>query len=236
MLTIFQRSGALLGVLVTLGALLPERAGAVVNYVVDDGTINSAVGVGGAGGDLMALNRFTVQAGGGEVTNVQVNWAMIANNSNAKLLIFNDPTNDGNPGDLVLLNQLDVTTQDGGGFNNTYTDYLFPTTPVSGEFYVGVLVSGMSGTDRPYGYDTTDPDYAGTSFFFENTTAGALDPSNPAATSTLSGFTETFIAGGNFMIRATGDLPSPTGVPEPSTAILLLAGLSGALGRRRRSP
>ena len=65
---IFQRSSGLLGALVAIGVLLPERAKAVVNYVVDDGTINSAVGVGGAGGDLMALNRFTVQAGGGEVT------------------------------------------------------------------------------------------------------------------------------------------------------------------------
>lgn len=234
MFTIKTSTFALLGALSIVAASLTERADAVVNYVIDDGSINTAVGVGGPGGDLIAINRFAVQAGGGEITNIQINWALIANNSNAKLLIFNDPTDDGDPIDLVLLNQLDVTTQDGGGFNNTYTDYVFPTTPVSGEFYVGVQVSGMSGADRPYGYDTNDPDFLGTSYFFENTTAGALDPANPNGTSTLKGFVENFITNGNFMIRATGDLPSPTGVPEPSATILLLAGSLGLLARRRR--
>ena len=143
MLNVRSRYLPALGALLALGILLPARAAAVVNYVIDDGGINAAVGVGFPGGDLMALNRFAVQPDGGSIESVQINWALIPNGTPAKILVFNDPNNDGDTSDLVLLEQIDVTTA-GGGFNNNYTDYVFPTTPVNGEFYVGAMISGMS--------------------------------------------------------------------------------------------
>lgn len=210
----------------------PSSALAAVSYLVDDGTITHSVGVGAPGGDLIALNRFTTQVGGEDITNIQINWTGIANGTNATLVIYDDPNDDGNPNDLVLLNQVNVTTSGGGGFNNSFTDHLFPNTSVTGEFYVGALVSGMAATDFPFGYDATNPDFPGVSFFFENTTAGDLDVSNPNGTSTLSGFSENFITSGNFMIRATGIEGAL--LPEPSSALLLL--LSGIfwIGSRRR--
>ncbi|MEM8954509.1 MAG: PEP-CTERM sorting domain-containing protein, partial [Verrucomicrobiota bacterium] len=84
----------------------------------------------------------------------------------------------------------------------------------------------------PFGYDASDPDFPRVSFFFESNTVGALDPSQPNESSTLSGFVENFVAPGNFMIRATG-IESIL-APEPSTALLLLCGSASLFGLRRR--
>ncbi|MEM9281612.1 MAG: hypothetical protein AAGA96_07300, partial [Verrucomicrobiota bacterium] len=117
----------------------PESASAAIPYIVDDGTITHSAGVGAPGGDLIALNRFTTQTGGEEITSIQINWTLVADGTSATLLVYDDPSNDGNPDDLVLLNQVSVTTEGGGGFNNSFTDHLFPNTSVMGEFYVGAL-------------------------------------------------------------------------------------------------
>ena len=87
MLNVRSRYLPALGALLALGILLPARAAAVVNYVIDDGGINAAVGVGFPGGDLMALNRFAVQPDGGSIESVQINWALIPNGTPAKILV-----------------------------------------------------------------------------------------------------------------------------------------------------
>jgi hypothetical protein len=213
----------------------PSPAHAAVSYLMDDGSITHSIGVGASGGDLMVLNRFDTHIGGEDITNIQINWTGIADGTAATLVIYDDPNDDGNPDDLVLLNQTAVTTAGGAGFNNSFTDHIFPNTSVMGQFYVGALVTGTSGSDYPFGYDASNPDFSGVSLFFENSSPGNLDPANPNGTSSLSGFSENFITAGNFMIRATGSPgPPPSLAPEPSTALLILVGVALHATHRRR--
>ena len=204
-------------------------ADGAVNYIADDGANNVNVGVGGSGGDLLVLNRFTVQPTGDGIVEIQVNWTGIASNFPAKVAVYDDPNDDGDLSDLVLLHESDVQTNSVGG--NTYASYIIPNTFVSGDFYVGAYVENMAGNVFPFGYDTTDPDLPNTSYFFERTGAGDLSLSDPNGTATLQGWGENFIVAGNFMIRAVGDVGTPP-VPEPGPVSLLVFGTVLMLRRR----
>jgi len=209
------------------------KANGAVDYIHDDGRPNQNVGVGGSGGDLLVLNRFVSQPDGNGIEEVSINWTGIASSFPATIVVYEDPNDDGDLSDLILLTELSVVTANTGtnGVNSrTFTSYGIPNTLVSGDFYVGAYVQNMGGTDYPFGYDTDSP-AANTSYFFENTTAADMFLGDPNGTSNLQGWTENFISAGNFMIRANGAVALPP-VPEPSTS--LLAAMGFVLLRRRR--
>jgi hypothetical protein len=211
---------------------IAKKANGAVDYIHDDGgRPDFNVGVGGAGGDLLVLNRFVSDPGGNGIETVSVNWTSIASNFPATIVIYDDPNNDGDLSDLVLLTEITVVTANRGNNSRNFTDYALPQTIVSGDFYVGAYIQNMGAADSPWGYDTTTP-ALNTSYFFENTTAADLLLANPGANATLQGWTESLAPAGNFQIRANGVSALPL-IPEPSTA--LLAGFSLLLiGRRRR--
>ena len=211
---------------------LVKKANGAVDYIYDDGDRpDFNIGVGGAGGDLLVLNRFVSDPGGNGIETVSINWTGIATNFPATIVIYDDPNNDGDLSDLVLLTELSVVTANRGNNSRNFTDYALPQTIVAGDFYVGAYVQNMSDGDRPFGYDSTTP-ALNTSYFFENTTGADLLLANPGANANLQGWTENFVTAGNFQIRANG-VPALPLVPEPSTALLAGLGLL-LIGRRRR--
>lgn len=119
------------------------------DYVYDDGSSEAAWGV-GSGGDICALHRFDASGGSDTITRIDVAFGHSDHPGTAPpegtpvtLCIWEDPNDDGDPLDAILLSIAS------GSLQNPHTDILnpFPTPPtaVSGVFFVGYFLSNESG-------------------------------------------------------------------------------------------
>jgi hypothetical protein len=149
---------------------------------IDDGTSEDALGF-TAGGEIAWIQRF---GGGGStnLTNVQVSWGTPAfpggapgNGSPVKVLVYNDPNNDGDPSDAVLIQQINTTVA------NVDTDIFntIPITPVvlNGVFFVGAGQIHASGQFvAPMDQGCPQPAVA---WLFGDNTGAAVNYANPAA-------------------------------------------------------
>jgi hypothetical protein len=143
-----------------------------------EGTINWTVG-----GEIVWMNRFTTIPGGETILDVRCIYgsAMYAgysppNGTACEVYVWDDPTNDHDPSDCVLLSNEPTTVQ------NVDTDIyniipLSSAAPVNGEFYVGCRMPHAVGQiSLPIDDDT--PYLPGTSWFCGTDTLGAFDPGN----------------------------------------------------------
>jgi len=151
-------------------------------YFYDDGSTEDLLSLPG-GGDICWMHRFSAFPGGETIINVQTIFGSplfpgIApgNGTPCEVFVWDDPTDDGDPADCVLLIREPTTVQ------NVDTDIVnvIPlSTPVvvSGEFYAGCVM-----THGPYQYccpmDKTTPYVAGDAFYCGSDTPGGFDPNN----------------------------------------------------------
>jgi hypothetical protein len=207
---------------------------AAVIYSYDDGTAEAGV----RGGlprpaDLWIANGFTAQAGGTVITSIDIAYgapvpgAPAIDGAAVQILLYDDPSNDMDPTDAVLLTS--VATVASNGSTNTFVNVPITPTSVSGDFFVAALlpspVSGAFGG----GLDVSVGNLP-VSWVAENTNGiGLINPANVAGTSTLGPVTINSLAGskGVLLIRANGV------VPEPATLAVALLGAC-ALGCARR--
>ena len=152
------------------------------DYRYDSGATDNLLGW-YSGGDMCWMHRFDEIPGGSVITSVQTIWGSALytgynppDGTAAQLFVWEDPTDDGDPSDIVLLTTENVVTM------NTDTDIMniYPlTTPValSGEFYVGAVLSHVPG-QYVVPMDMSTLYVYGDAFFCGTNTTGGFDPVN----------------------------------------------------------
>jgi hypothetical protein len=191
-------------------------------YQIDDGTPNSVLGA-PAGHSLMVMTSYQEQPNAQVITSIGGLWGSGAEGNTVTLMLYEDPDDDGDPDDAVLLTSVNTTA-------GLLSDFSVPITPteISGWFFVALLydtptgftAAGALDTDTQLARSWAALSDAGT--FDINDLTNNDDPIQPLA-SLFPG-----AGNGTVMLRAVGV------VPEPSTALLLsMGGLLLWAGRRR---
>jgi len=163
--------------------IIEDVSGQVYKY--DDGSVENLWGW-SAGGDMCWMHRFDAVTGGETILDVRTIFGSLqhpgwspGNGTACEVFVWDDPTNDGDPSDCVLLTREPTTVQ------NVDTDIMNVVTlstpvTVSGVFFVGCVLTHSTGqyvmpTDETTTYVWGDAFYCGTN------TAGAFDPYNLVA-------------------------------------------------------
>ena len=179
-------------------------------YSVDDGSHEEVIGLSG-GGNLTWMNQFFQTPGADTINRVLVAWGDIPDGTPGTVSIWSDPSGTGNPAGRVLLTSRSVTVINSN--TDIFNAYCITPTTVPGSFFVGIEMT-IADLQWPASLDTTST--------YMSSWIGALDSGLPFDLIDNYGFA------GNWLIRAEA-------VPEPSTFLLLGAGLGGlALLRRRK--
>jgi hypothetical protein len=124
----------------------PDECEQGFDYQLDNGQTTQVWGMTG-GGDMMWLNHFSVQSGGQRLTHVTIGWTAYGPEGlPGQIVVYDDPNNDGNPDDAVLLVSAPVTQLENFGTSGSLgpSMYRIPTTFVGepGEkFFAGVVMS-----------------------------------------------------------------------------------------------
>jgi len=164
-------------------------------YTIDDGSNEATLGIGNPS-DLFWLNAFEAQEGGTTITAIASAFgASQSVGSDVEFLLYEDPTDDGDPTDASLLETVSTTTEVSGGGNVQIEP--IPPTQVEGVFFVAVLVPNTANSPVPV--DQSSDEGASWIAF---TAPGAFNPSdlsqNPPALTADLGFP------GNLLLRAQG--------------------------------
>jgi len=149
------------------------------DFFYDDGTTESILGL-NDGGDLCWIHRFETAPGGETIFNVQTVFGCMAypgisppNGTPCTIFVWDDPTDDGDPSDCVLVASEDSQAQ------NVDTDFMntielsVPVT-VTGEFYVGCVMTHGPG-QYVIPMDQSTPYVPGDAIFCGTITAGGFD-------------------------------------------------------------
>jgi len=159
-----------------------EEEPPVTEYKYDDGSSENLYGLTN-GGDLCWLQKYDTIPGHESIVSVnQIYGSCVypgsspGNGSPCEVFVWNDPTNDGDPSDCVLLAREKTTVQNVD--TNTVTVVLLTTlVTVSGEFYVGCVMTlnvGVYGAPA----DETTVYVPGRTFFCSAAIPGSFDPNS----------------------------------------------------------
>lgn len=242
-----KRASVILATAIALGAsatLAVPGARAATIYQLDDGASETAFGLAGPG-DLMWLNAFTTPPGGQQITGISLTWGspaitqqnQLPNGLLAELLLYQDPNNDGNPNDAILLTSqaTTVTFRD----QDIFSTININPTQMSGSFFVAALIRNLQPNQFAASLDTTNP-IPNRSWIVSNF-PNELNTTN-LSTNLFFSQVENLVAG-NWLLRAIGtplqppppdhgERPGPEPIPEPATWLGLLG--VGALASRLR--
>lgn len=191
-------------------------------YILDDGSQESSIGL-TLGGDIMWLNYFTATAGCEVIHTISLTWGVMSNGGPCRLFIYEDPDDDGNPDDAVLLIETGTTVVNAN--TNIFTNVSITPTAVSGGFFIAALYQNQPSGEYPCSMDETS--YQANSWIAGAETAGTFDVNiltNNILAPVLIG---DLGFGGNWLLRAEG---SAQEVPVSDWAviigILLISGFS----------
>jgi len=199
---------------------------AAVTYSYDDGVSEEVLGGGPPQpADLWWVQGFTAQPGCDIITSIEIAYGRVASGRPVQLLLYEDPTDDLDPTDAVLLTSVSTTVMQPDA--DQFISVPIPPTSVSGDFFVGALMWNNL-KERPLALDETSSKRA--LWVAENTNGiNLINPANVNASVTFGPVLADSIGfPGNALLRATA-------VPEPA-ALSLFLGLLGwmaAVARRR---
>ena len=186
-----------------------EPAGSVLSshdiYKLDDGTQENALGLGN-GGDVLWLNCFDAIPGFEEISSVNLTWGPMSNGKVSKVLVYEDPNNDGDPTDAVLLTMADVSVANAG--TNTFISVPITPVTVEGKFFIGAMVQNQVGGESPAPVDTNSS--AHSSWIVGNTTPGGMDIYDLGNNDVPPVLLDDLGLPGNFLLRADGQAPVDT--------------------------
>jgi len=130
--------------------------------VYDDGAAEVSFSVGAAGNGNCRMQCFGDPSAVTTVLGTDVSWGWtgqtgLVNGTPCVVAIWDDPTDDANPTDCVLLQQVSTTYQNVG--TGIFTSILFsPPVTVNGNYFIGVasqLIVAGTGVDAPLTADST---------------------------------------------------------------------------------
>lgn len=185
------------------GAGSGSRA-ATCNIGVDDGSTETSVGL-SDDGTLIWFNALEAQPGCEQISEIWIVWGSFGspssppNGSAAHVYLWEDPNDDGNPSDAVLLMAHPVEVQNSG--TGAEARYNIPLTSVSGTFFLGASYDGPALTYSG-AVDTTTPVVDPPVSWFTAALFGPFDPENLPAYSP-----ELLVDGGipgEWVMRAVG--------------------------------
>ncbi|HZW07728.1 MAG TPA: hypothetical protein VFF65_11460, partial [Phycisphaerales bacterium] len=129
-------------------ALLTSSACAQFTYVYDDGTGgNAGPGPVGTPGQFLWGNVFEVQQGASEIVAIEVAVGRLPVGAEIRVMLFDDPNDDGNPDDGVLLRVQPFTPD--ATQSNTFTSVAIEPRVVSGKFFAACSTAA-DGTAATY--------------------------------------------------------------------------------------
>jgi hypothetical protein len=206
-----------------------ETGAGYTTYSVDDGTAEENRGCGPTPGySVFWANEFTAIPGNNLITSISVAFGSPVIRGGAiagtpvEFYLFRDASGLATPNNPILLASVSTTVQSPD--SNTFITASIAPTLVSGNFFVGALVSGFPANGTfPMGFDTTSPQNHSFSAAFTSVVGLGLLPSLGYDPSNVFPVNENKFGpahDGNFLIRATG-----VSVPEPSS--LALYGIGG---------
>ncbi|MEM8712475.1 MAG: hypothetical protein AAGG01_16095, partial [Planctomycetota bacterium] len=179
-------------------------------YAYDDGSTENAIGL-----DMVAeigfLQGFQTPAGADVISEIRVavGTALASpgglDGNALRVGIWDDPNDDGNPSDAVLLY---VSSTMGATLTNTDQKVAYPVSPgvpVNGSFFIGALTEHGAG-EFPVGLDQTNVAPGTPTFIVSD--AASIDPANLAGT---TGGVQS-ISGAYFLVEASGGGSSSPGV------------------------
>jgi len=188
-------------------------------YLIDDGTQDNSIGITGDA-DIMWLNYFTAIAGCELINTVYVMWGEMSDGGPCRIILYEDPDDDGNPDDAVYLTET-LTMVQNANTNIFTTVNIIPTT-VSGGFFVAALCQNVALGNYPAPLDEL---LSQTNSWAVANYPGLFDTYNlinnplPPYLIDLLGFP------GNWCLRAEGTEAGPTAVPVSNWALILGIGL-----------
>ncbi len=116
-------------------------------YDIDDGLSNDSIGL-VAGGELAWMTGFNANGGSDVITEISTTFgstagATVPANQPVEIAIWDDPTNDMDPTDAVLV--FSVAGVSANENSDTFNAYAIPSVAVSGVFFIGVSINGAAG-------------------------------------------------------------------------------------------
>lgn len=190
------------------------------SYQYDDGIGNVRTTTRFAA-DMLWGNVYQSQPGADVITQISVGFGRLVTGTPIRLWVFDDPNDDFDPRDAVLLSESLATSGPAGlGIINQYT---IQPVRVSGVFFVAVSTLTDGGINAvPARVDVDGAAFASRSWIFA---ADTIDGRNLGGSPYSVNLTQN-VPQGTFVVRATG-------IPAPAPAGLL-AGVLVAASRRRR--
>ena len=176
-------------------------------YQLDDGSTENSIGLTN-GGDVMWINAFQVVEGAGAITEISSVWGSTGGTGQppegapARFLVYEDPNDDGDPSDAVLLTEVETTVQDPG--TDAFTTEAIAPTSVDGTFFIAALFQNQDADTFPAPLDQSSGSQ-GASWVVGNTTQGGFNVDDLAANDVPPTLTDDIPAlAGNWVLRADG--------------------------------
>jgi len=167
-------------------------------YKIDDGSFETTVGL-TAGGDFMWLNAFEVIPEFAIITSISVTWGGgIPAGEDCRLIIYDDPNNDGGPGDAEYLTEVTTTVISPG--TGQFFIVPIPATYVEGTFFVAALYQNQQPGEYPAPLDESS--YLWSSWVVGEGTQGNFDVYNLLNNGLAPTTTWDINLPGNWLLRA----------------------------------
>lgn len=189
-------------------------------YQLDDGSSEDAIGL-TDGGDVMWLNAFETVEGATTITSIASAWGAsgqegVPEGRPAEFLLYEDPNDDGDPTDAVLLERIDVTVQD--PHTDTFTEGAISPTVVDGVFFVAALYADQQGgPDAEFPAPIDQDASQGASWIVGTTTPNGFDAEDLGANALPPSNVDELGFAGNWLLRADGGAPVVAVSPNEGT-------------------
>jgi hypothetical protein len=172
-------------------------------YAVDDGTAENGIGLTN-GGNVIWLNHFVAVQNATNISSVSVAYNNVADGTPVTILIWNDPTNDGDPTDAQVIASAASVVANAG--TDTFNVVNFnPGVNVGNpgaHFFVGVQITHVAG-EYPAAIDETASQQQS---WIAGTTTGTVDPNNMGAAAIPVQLIDDAGLPGNWLVRAEAGL------------------------------